>query len=69
MTSIAALNPLFEENNIDPQTIIYLLKEGIQLERLKLEVKENTESETLQTFNKIMEGERFLTILISARFG
>jgi hypothetical protein len=54
------------EFNSDHETIIYLLKQGIEVEKLHLEYLEMMQSDTLDSFVKIMKGERFLTMLISS---
>jgi hypothetical protein len=56
------------EFNSDHETIIYLLKQGIEVEKLHLEYLESLQSDTLDSFVKIMKGERFLTMLITSRW-
>lgn len=63
MTDPAVLTPLLEENEIRPKTIHYFLKEGIRLENLKLDIKHLTNSECIECKVRILEAERFLTLL------
>lgn len=57
---------LLIENRQQADAIIYLLNQGIEIERLRLEFLELTKSNTLDSYIQIMEGERFLTSLIAA---
>lgn len=58
-----------EINNIPPETISYLLEQGIECERIRLQVQEATESDTLNSHIKLLQGERFLALLTSACTG
>lgn len=66
MINPTSITPLMEEHHICRQAIIHLLNEGVALERLRLEVQELTKSDTLDSYVKIMQGERFLTLLITS---
>lgn len=60
------LQAFFEQNQINYQSINYLLEEAVELERLKLEVHRLTDIESVESHVKILEGERLITLLAAS---
>lgn len=50
-------------HQITPERISYLIREGIELERLKLEIQRATKSESVESHITILEGERLVSLL------
>lgn len=63
MINPGTIIPLMEEHHIYPENIIHLLNEGIEIERLRLQVQKATNAESIESHIKIMEGERFISLL------
>ena len=53
-------------SNVDPHALYYLVDQGIQVEKLRLEFLEASKSDTLKSYINIQHGERFLTLLITS---
>lgn len=68
MINLDHLKQAMDESHIQPEIVYQLLKQGIEVERLRLQFNEANGSATLDSFVKIMQGERFLSLLIAARF-
>jgi hypothetical protein len=60
------LQKVLSDAEIEPSTLVYLLRQSIQVEELKLEFHQAADCDTLDSYLKIMQGERFLTLLIAA---
>ena len=69
MSNPTFITPLLQEHHICPQSIIHLLREGIQIERLALQIQKSTNSESVESRIKILEGERFITLLTVSCLG
>lgn len=48
---------------ITPQRIAYLIREALELERLKLEVHRSTSGDSIESHITILEGNRFLVLI------
>ncbi len=57
------LQVFLQENELPADTIIHLIQQGVEIERLKLEIMRCTESESISTHIKILQGERFAFLL------
>jgi hypothetical protein len=60
------LQSIISEMHLDIEVIAYLLKQGIEVENLRLEVLKSTNSESIESHIKIIQGEGFLSLLIAA---
>lgn len=56
------------ENNLRPEFIAYLLQQGIEIERLRCQIEDSKEYENYENTIRILQGERFYSILSVARF-
>lgn len=56
------------ENNLRPEFIAYLLQQGIEIERLRCQIEEPEDSDNYETKIRLLQGERFYSILSVARF-
>lgn len=52
--------------DIQPETILFLINQGIEIEKLKLELQRFTNSESIESHIKILQGERFTSLLIAS---
>lgn len=57
------------ENRQQADAIIYLLEQGIEMERLKHEIEQATNSESIESHLKIIQGEMFMSSLIASGLG
>lgn len=57
------LNPILDLYAIDATIIIHLVEQGVELERLKLEVNRCTHSDSVETRINVLQGERFIHLL------
>lgn len=57
------LQQLMSTHQITPHRITYLIQEGIELERLKLEIHRAAKSESVESHITILEGERLVSLL------
>lgn len=62
---IQQLQSILSECQSDPQAIAYLLQQGIEAEELRLQFFDPIHTDTIESFTKIMNGERFLSLLIA----
>lgn len=62
------LYKVLSEAEIEPGILIYLLKQSIEVEELKLQFREAADLNTLDSYVKVMQGERFLSLLIAGHF-
>lgn len=62
-----ALNSILLEINSDPSVIHRLLKQGIEVEELKMQLADPLNLPTLDQFLETQQGERFLMLLSSCR--
>jgi hypothetical protein len=62
------LQSFMVENNFRPEFIAHLLKQGIEMERIQYQTEKVTHSENFETTLRILQGERFLSILSVSRF-
>lgn len=62
------LQSLLHEHQIKPTTILYLIEQGIELEKLKLEVNYQLKAKSIDSFTAIMQGERFISLLSFSLF-
>lgn len=60
------LQAFLHDHEIEAETIIYLLNQGIEIERLKLEIEHCTDSDGIESHIKIIHGERFTSLLIAS---
>lgn len=67
MTAVQQLQSILSECHLEPETLVYLLQQGIDVEHLRLGFQEPINGEDLDSFIKIMQGERFLALLIGAQ--
>lgn len=61
------LKSFLEKNNLDIDNLCYLIEQGIEMERLNLEVTRSMKGDSVSVYSKLMEGERFLSLLTSVR--
>jgi hypothetical protein len=64
--STQQLQSILSECQADPKTIVYLLRQGVEVEEIRLELLGNLHPDSLNTFSKIMQGERFLNLLVAS---
>lgn len=48
---------------IAPQRIAYLIRQGIEVEKIKLEVYRSTKGDSIESHITILEGGRFLALI------
>jgi len=60
---MSTLQAFLHEHELQVETIIYLLNQGIEIERLKLEIQHCTDSDSIESHLKIINGERFAFLL------
>lgn len=63
------LQTFLRENELQADVILHLLNQGIEVERLKLEIHRCTNAESIESHIKIIHGERFSSLLIAAAVG
>lgn len=63
MVRRSKIHHLISKSKISPQTLSYHLRQSIEVEKIKLETYESSNLDTLDSFEKIMEGERLLRLL------
>lgn len=51
------------ENDFRPEYLAMIFEQGIEMERLKLQVQQSTKSESIESHVRIFHGERFLSVL------
>lgn len=60
---------LLSEHNVNAETLYQLLEQGLEMERMNLQLSESIpNSNSVESFVKLMEGERLLSLLTAARF-
>ena len=64
--TIKTLQAFFEDNHLTYQTFAYLIEEAKELERLKLDIHRLTGHGAVECHIRILEAERFLTLLSTA---
>lgn len=52
-----------KEHNIDADDICHLVDQGIEMERIKLEIMRSTNGDSIGCYVRIMEGERLVSLL------
>lgn len=57
------------ENRQQADAILYLLEQGIEVEKLKLQVQQLTKSYTMDSYLKILHGEKVTSLLIASGLG
>lgn len=57
---------LLIETRQQADAILYLLEQGIEVERLKLQVQQLTKSYTMDSYIKILHGEKVTSLLIAS---
>lgn len=57
------------ESRQQADAILYLLEQGIEVERLKLQVQQLTKSYTMDSYLKILHGEKVASLLIVCGLG
>lgn len=62
-----SLRSFLIQHNLDAATLYYLLDQGIEVEELRLQLMESIGGESLDSYVKIMQGARFLDLLIASR--
>lgn len=67
--SINDFQSLIHESQLDPYAIAYLIREGINVERLRLQFLESSNGNTLNSFEVIMQGERALLLIPDSKLG
>lgn len=60
------LHDYLTAHRLEAEKLGFLLQQGIEVERLRLQVEHCTNSESIESHVKIMHGERFLSLLIAA---
>ena len=60
------LQTLLNHYDLEPSALFYLLEEGIEIERLKLEVQRCSSGDSIESHIRIIHGERFLMLLTAA---
>ena len=63
---IHELHAALNETGLDSRRLRSILQQGIEIERLKLEVEDITSKNTLDSYISIMQCERFLHLLLAA---
>lgn len=63
------LHDYLTTHRLEAEKLGFLLQQGIEVERLRLQIEHCTESESIESHIKIIQGERFLSLLIAARIG
>lgn len=53
---------------IAPQRIAYLIREALELERLKLEIHRSASGDSIESHITILEGNRFLALIDQQEF-
>lgn len=61
-----SLRSFLIQHNLDAATLYYLLEQGIELEELRLQLLESLGGESLDSYVKIMQGARFLNLLVAS---
>lgn len=61
--NVAEFQSLIAKHNISTESVTYLMQQGIELERLKLEVHRETKCDSVQSHIIILEGERLVSLL------
>jgi hypothetical protein len=59
------LQQILSSHDINPKCLQYLIKQSLEMERMRLEFLQSCKCDTIDSFSKIMQGERFLTLLIA----
>lgn len=63
MINLDHLKIAMEESHIQPEYICQLLNQGIEVERLRLQIHQVTETESIESHVRILQGERFMSLL------
>lgn len=63
------LQTFLRENELKADAILHLLHQGIELERLKLEIHRCTNADSIESHIKIIHGEKFSSLLIASAVG
>lgn len=62
--TISTLQSFLLEHQLDADDIFYLVEQGIEMERLKLEIARSANADSVSCYTRIMEGERLLCLLL-----
>lgn len=65
---IQEIQSILHNYNIQPELIIHLLHQGVELERLQCQINESIGLPNHEEMTRLLQGERFLVILTSIRF-
>lgn len=57
------------KHNLDAATLYYLLEQGIEVERIRLQMLQCTKAPSIESHVKIIQGERILSLLTAIGLG
>jgi hypothetical protein len=60
------LQSIISELQLSPNAILYLLQQGIEVEKLRLEFLQSANAESIESHCRILQGEQFASILTVA---
>lgn len=58
------LSPILSRYNLDAERLLSLIEQGIEIEKLRLEMQHATTSESIESRLNIIHGERFISLLL-----
>lgn len=59
-----SLSPILSTYSVDSDRLLSLLQQGIEIEKLRLEMQHVTNAESIESRLNIIHGERFVSLLL-----